>query len=665
MAMDFFGQQDRARRQTRTLVWLFVLAVNLGLALTWILATGQPWRGSHFYPGGFFATNTLIVLAFIVGGTLIQSWNLRDGGETVARMVGGRPVQPSSRDRRERQLLNVVDEMALAAGIASPRVYLLERETAINAFAAGYHPSQAVLTVTAGTLQRLTRDELQGVVGHEFSHILNGDMRLNLHLIGVLFGIQMIAGFGEMLMQLNVAGWSEGSADDARTERSASSALFVVGAVLYAIGYLGILFGRLIKSAVSRQREYLADASAIQFTRNPDGLGGALRKIGGLSRSTGLGSRIQHHNAEQLSHLFLGAARERMVRGWLATHPPLLQRLRRIYGRAVALVEAPVLADDAAPVDARLPDLLFTSAASVGLVTDTLADAAGANSLESKSHFVASKLAQSQAHLIALPPALRSATRESQTACALVYALLVEVDAGAADTKIPNVLAWLDQSQPGAARLTVMLGLLLAQLPKSVRLPLLDLAMPALHQLSQAQRVSLLENVQRLIAADQRITLAEFVVQIVLQQRLSSHADQLAPIRFWDLSALRAETGLLLSLIAQVAAAGSEAAQSRFMRVAASCPELKLGAADLLPTSAIHFASLDNALQRVQGLAPLQKPGLVKLWLSAAEAVVTNDKQARFSAASADLLHALCAAIDAPAPPSLRVMYNAFAWRDG
>ena len=141
--MDFFGQQDRARRQTRTLVWLFVLAVigivlavNLGLALTWIVATGQSWRGSHFYPGGFFATNTLIVLLFIVGGTLIQSWNLRDGGETVARMVGGRPIQPASRDRRERQLLNVVDEMALASGIASPRVYVLERETAINAFAA-------------------------------------------------------------------------------------------------------------------------------------------------------------------------------------------------------------------------------------------------------------------------------------------------------------------------------------------------------------------------------------------------------------------------------------------------------------------------------------------------------------------------------------------------
>ncbi|MGB7481713.1 MAG: M48 family metallopeptidase, partial [Burkholderiaceae bacterium] len=362
--MDFFGQQEQARRQSRTLVLLFALAVilivvcvNLALALLWIWANGEPLSAAHQYPRGFFATNTVVTVALIGTGTLIQSWNLRDGGDAVARMAGGRPVAPATTEPSERRLLNVVEEMALASGIACPRVYLLDKEEAINAFAAGHTPNQAAIAVTRGAVTRLSRDELQGVVAHEFSHILNGDMRLNVNLIGVLFGIQMIAGFGRTLMDFGARVWARRGRDEKGPPLQL--VLMAVGAVLFVIGYIGIFFGRLIKAGVSRQREFLADASAVQFTRNPDGIGGALRKIGGLGRKGGLGSRIGHPNAEQLSHLFLGAALPRFAHGWLATHPPLAERLRRIYGRVMEPLDAPEIAPEAPASEPMLPDIPY------------------------------------------------------------------------------------------------------------------------------------------------------------------------------------------------------------------------------------------------------------------------------------------------------------------
>ncbi|WP_395822594.1 M48 family metallopeptidase [Collimonas sp.] len=334
--MTFFEQQHQARQQTRKLVFLFglavlaiVVAVNLAMALLWTFKFDPHHGIMRNYPKGFFETNTLITLLLIGGGTLIQTLNLRDGGDAVAQMAGGRLVSPASADMQERRLLSVVEEMALAAGIACPKVYLLEQEDAINAFAADYNPNEAVVAVTRGALNRLTRDELQGVVGHEFSHILNGDMRLNVHLIGVLFGIQMIAGFGQQLMNFGSSFWDVGARNNRDKGPPWQLVLIVSGLVLFVIGYIGIFFGRLIKSAVSRQREFLADASAVQFTRNPDGIGGALRKISGLTDRNKIGSQINHASAEQLSQLFLGSARRNLLDGWFATHPPLTERLRR------------------------------------------------------------------------------------------------------------------------------------------------------------------------------------------------------------------------------------------------------------------------------------------------------------------------------------------------
>jgi len=649
--MNFFEQQDQARRQTRTLVILFILAVlaiivavNFAMALLWNWSHGIRLAGPSVYPRGFFAVNTLVTLALIAGGTLIETVNLREGGgDAVAKMAGGRLVPPASKDLRERRLLNVVEEMALASGIACPRVYLLDREESINAFAAGYNPNEAVVAVTNGTLARLTRDELQGVVAHEFSHILNGDMRLNIRLIGLLFGIQMLAGFGQQLMSLGSQFWFVRGRGRDDKGPPAQLVLLAVGCVLFVIGYIGIVFGRLIKSAVSRQREFLADASAVQFTRNPDGIGGALRKIGGLSRSMRLGSRIRNPNAEQLSHLFLGAPKASLAGGLLATHPPIAERLRRIYGRSVQLLDAPELEDAHAAPGERLADIPYAASGFGG---------AGPAPAASWIAF-----GNSAGQAAALAPELDSALREPQSACAVVYALLL------GDAERDAQLGILERGAPSQAALVPHLANAIGRMPKSARLPLLDLAMPALKQLHHPARIALLDTVDRLIAADNKMSLAEFVLQSVLARRLDPGAARPTPVRFAQLQALKAESIVLLSLVAHVAApaaflapAARDSPADLFASGAARCPELGLTANDLMDVASLDFARVNAALDRARQLAPLAKPALIKALLAAA-----GDAEP-MPVAVADLLRAICAAIDSPIPPAVAATYAVHHW---
>lgn len=653
--MTFFEQQDHARRQTRTLVLLFalavlaiVLAVNLGMALIAIWMQGQPWAGPHDYPRGFFAANTLITLGLIGGGTLIEMYNLRDGGDAVARMAGGTIVASSTYDGRKRRLLNVVEEMALASGIACPRVYVLERENAINAFAAGYNANEAVLAVTRGALERLTRDELQGVIGHEFSHILNGDMRLNVRLIGVLFGMQMVAGFGRQMMDVSMGTADSGQGNGKSTPLHL--VFLVTGAMLFMIGYLGIFFGRIIKSAVSRQREFLADASAIQFTRNPDGIGQALRKIGGLNRAGFAGVYILHPNAEHLSHLFLSAARPNLLTGWFATHPPLRERLHRIYGRDVGMLDAPEIAAEedfqflTAPE--LLPDLPYVAAgfapadadmqAASAAIIETAARAYGHGALDG----------------IRLAPAIDQAAHEPRAATAIVYALLLDPDAQQGEQQ-----AALRTHLPQQAEQVALLAAAIGQLSPHARLPLLDLAMPALRQLAADERALLLANVDKLIAADQRMSLSEFVLQTVLARRLDMHAGRAVPVKFLSLQELRHECATLFSLAAYVAAPLLQLpAANLFMRSAAACTQLALSEQDLVDVQVLRFSKIKAALDRANQLAPLTKPALIKALIA-----VVGEHDA-LPLGVADLLRAICAALEAPMPNVVAAMYTESGW---
>jgi Zn-dependent protease with chaperone function len=693
--MNFFEQQDHARRQTRKLIILFSLAVlaivivvDAALALAWVSSKASGSGAVNFSDAhrtlsiGFFVWSSLLTLLVIAGGTLFEMARLKDGGDTVAQMVGGRLVLPSSTDFHERRLLNIVEEMALASGIACPRVYILDAEDAINAFAAGYHQNAAVVAVTHGTLHRLTRDELQGVIGHEFSHILNGDMRLNIKLIGLLFGIQMLALIGRGMIDLRYFG-GVSIGNNRGNRRSSNEGVFLfIGIVLFVVGYIGIFFGRLIKAAVSRQREFLADASAVQFTRNPEGIGGALRKIGGLTRSNQCGSRIENTHAEEFSHLFLGAARPQLLSGLFATHPPLEERLKRLYGRSVTFLDAGEVSNTPqknveafgqtaninqfGTIDYVAPsgDLSASSASSPamvraaalpgvqGAIASGLSDIAfghHANNINNANY------ANGQpGGALSIPKALADAARVPQSACALVFALLLD------DTQSDGYAAQcslLDQWDVQLAAQSKQLFEAMKNCDLSMRMPLLDIAAPALKFLSQQERLDLLSKVEQLIAADQKITQAEFVIQAVLDRRLAAKAGRNVQIRYTKLAQLKPQVNLLINLMAQLTT-DKKQISAALQTVVKTLPELdwleseqfEVRLADTKIINGLDFFAVRHALRQLNQLTPLAKPHLVRLLLAVAGSTPVPE--------AADLLRAICAAIDSPMPAEIAQTYS-------
>jgi Zn-dependent protease with chaperone function len=351
--MDFFEAQARAKKRTSRLVALFSLAVLGTIAAGYFGAVflsrqiaesdyrprssrysersqlsafrSQLSPSASLWQPKLFALVTLGTLA-VVGLASLYKWHqFSGGGSAVAESVGGRRVDPHTTDLAERRLLNVVEEMALASGIVMPGVFILDDEPAINAFAAGLTTSDAVVAVTRGTLEKLTRDELQGVVAHEFSHILNGDMRLNLRLTSLIFGILVLGLIGRGI----ISSLGRTRVTSSRNSKNSGGLIAAIGAAglgLLVIGYVGYFFGRLIQAAVSRQREFLADAAAVQFTRNPAGIGGALKKIAGYA----MGSSLAHAKSAAIGHFFFAQGFRSTFGGLWATHPPLEVRIRAI-----------------------------------------------------------------------------------------------------------------------------------------------------------------------------------------------------------------------------------------------------------------------------------------------------------------------------------------------
>ena len=667
--MDFFARQDQARKQTRLLLVLFALTVAgvigtvygvLRLIETRGLPTSQGVAHFNTHPL-FFAVLTLLL---ILGGSLVRTWDLRRGGVAIAEMLRARRVAPDARTPAERRLLNVIEEMALASGVAVPQAFVLDRESAINAFAAGWNTHDAVVAVSEGALHRLTRAELQGVVAHEFSHILNGDMRLNLRMLGLLEGLQMFSEMGEKLMSV-------------RTDRGRDSGwLWLAGLAVFVVGYIGLLGARLIKAAVSRQREFLADASAVQFTRDRDGIGGALCKIGGLkldaAGSKGLsGSEIRQPGAEAASHLFFAGIRPALLSGWFATHPSLEDRLERIYGHAgVRFRDAPILADDdeaAASLAGGAADAAVVAAplAPIPWVSPLADPVAAASPPDPSAHtFTApgtgAAMAAATAATLAtaataqpgagpdwegpeeaggIPPALRHATRHIDDACALLFALLAAPGQEEAErTALGH--AWVGL-HPRALELRGDV----ARLAAGARLPLVDLAMPTLRSLSPGRRRELLEAIGRLTRADQRITLFEFVLETLLRQRLAPAHPRGTPVRPLDAAALREPLGIVLSLVALVAGAGRPEA----VRVCHLAGAEALQAAGLATTppaqleaKQLDFTGVERALATLDMLAPLKKPLLAR----ALNQAVRAGDPAQYTAR--ETLQAICAALDMP-----------------
>ncbi len=640
---DFFEAQRSARRRTALLLLYYLLAlpgvaafIYLGtlatLAFSDVTSAGQGLWWPELFLGSLFLT------AIVVGtGTAYHLWSLaRGGGEGVARSLGGEPLALQPEVQEERRLRNVVEEMSIAAGLPVPTLYILRGEEGINAFAAGFAPDRAVVAVTEGCLTRLTRDELQGVIAHELSHVQNGDMRLNLRLLALAGGLSALALVGRVLMEA-------GSSSRSRRDKSGGGQVALIGLLVLAAGAIGVFFARLIRAAVSRQREYLADAASAQFTRNPAALAGALGKI------VAGGSTLASPMAPDASHLLFADGR---VRSWLADHPPPEARIRRLLalGETTPLpsfvrADLPTAAAPepavAAPPHGWSPLPLPVPPLVAGLAGAAPAAPSTRPATPPTAPPAGRRLTAAVTLLEALPPALAAAAREPFGARALCCAVLLDPRAEIRARQ----LALLGDG-PEACEVA-RLAPHLAAVDRSARLALLDLSLPALGALSAPQRDALQADLRRLAEADGRLSVTEWVYLRVVARRLARLGTSGRPARprAFTVDQVAVECRELLGLLARVGTADEAAAQAA---LDAGVAALGLGGSWRLPAaSELKFERLDQVLALLEA-TPFELRARV---LRACEASAAADGV--LTAGEVEVLRAVADALAIGRPPPL------------
>lgn len=658
--MDFFEAQAQAKKRTSWLVLLFSLAVVMtiiaGYAAAIILMRQIPRDDGYnyssisaYYPESIWDPKIFIAVALgtlcIVGLSSLFKWiSFRHGGAAVAESVGGRLVDPVKGNRAEKRLVNIVEEMSIASGTPMPGIYVIDEEPAINAFAAGLTTSDAVIAVTKGTLEKLTRDELQAVIGHEFSHILNGDMRLNVRLSALVFGILFISIIGRGLFW-SLRGMRMRSSGN-RNSGGIVIAIAVVGIALMIVGYIGYFFGRLIQAAVSRQREFLADASAVQFTRNPDGITGALSKIGGYA----LGSRMKTNNAAAIGHFFFAQGFRSMFGGMWATHPPLEQRIQAINPHWEGeFFEPPEMVDiekesfqtkgfsspqatASARAEAGLPPPLIDPSRRVAFQPATIIGDVG---LLTDDYY-----RQAQELLATIPDSLREAARDPQQAPALIYSLLISIGGSEAGTQRDIV----HRLAPTALEHVDTLSTVLQPLDPATRLPLLLLSTRALRQLDHASMGEFLGTLDELVHADSQVSTFEFVLQKLLTHHLNLAQNPTQRIDYHSFKAVIDEIAVVLSVMAR---AGSEDKQVIGTAFATGANQLKLIESQLTYLEPAHsdIQALDTALEKLAAASfPIRKRLLV-----AAAHTIGSDQTVTIE--EGELYRAIAVALDCPLPP--------------
>ena len=684
MASDFFEQQHVARKKTGRLVILLILAMVgivavtypvIAIALMLLTGGGESTTTSHgtFTPAdapGFwnpllFGIVSLGTFAVVSLSSLYKIASLRSGGgEMVASSLGGIPVDPDTRDPDARKLLNIVEEMSIASGLPVPPVFLLEHERGINAFAAGYKPDDAVIGVTRGAVQELTRDELQGVIAHEFSHILNGDMRLNIRLMGLIFGILVIGVLGRIALRgVFYSGGGRG-----KKEGGAVIVILVVALLLMAIGAIGVFFGKLIKAAVSRQREFLADASAVQYTRNPDGIGSALKTLA----SHAYGAEVENPHAEEAAHMFFGSAVSSWLGGALATHPPLPERIRRIDPSWDGTLPDP----HAKPARRRSakPDKPKRGAASDGvdLIPDTdgipgmpggmlgtvvtgavLADAAGGGSdgkaaasgtaLENVGRLDDAHIAYAKELIARIPGPLREAARQPFGARAVVFVVLLDEDEAVRQKQFDHLAQHAD---PAVSELTRGLLGATADLPREARLSLVDLCVPALQKMSPEQYRKFESNLDQLIEADDRVDLFEWTLRRLLTRHLEAHLFRPRDprVQYYALKPVAEHCAVLLSTLSRV---GSRDEAEVAQAFDAGSESAGLAGQSLMPRDRCKLSAVGRGFDELTKLSPREKKKL----LHGCAATIAAD--GRVSVSEGELMRAIADSLDCPMPPLL------------
>lgn len=617
------------------MVVLFVMAV-LGIVLAVDLAVLAlfGWNSAPGEKAKLLVAVTVITSMVIGLGSLYRMASLRGGGETVALQMGGIEVPRDTTDLSLRRLRNVVEEMAIASGVPVPGIYVMEHEAGINAFAAGYSTSDAVVAVTRGALDRLNRDELQGVIAHEFSHVLNGDMRLNIRLMGGLFGILMLSVIGQRVLQMG-------------SVRSRNAGVIVVvGLVALVVGSIGIFFGRMIKAGVSRQRELLADASAVQFTRQTAGLAGALKKIGGMSQGSQLQDRA---NAEEVSHMLFGEGLS--YSRLFATHPPLLERIRLLepsfdarqlneLGKRWALTPPNGLQEDIALGLMETPHsqgmASLPSASGLLEITPAMVSVQVA-APDEEDYLRASNMAA------AMPQVLRQLASERDRAIPLLLALILDSDEAVAQKQHREIVARLGDAV--SAQVGQMRGYL-ADLHPSLRLPLAALAFPAMRTRPRPELESFMDAMEAVVHSDGRVSLFEYCLGQLLRVQVREALDPSRYARFGRHKPgnVKREFITLLAVVAQSGAGNRQQAQHAYLA----------GLQRVLPSDHMPYAppaegvlALDAVWGPLDKLDPLAKQVMVEALVAAAS------HDGRVTVAEAELLRTICGVLHCPLPPML------------
>jgi Zn-dependent protease with chaperone function len=616
---NFFEHQAAAQRRSRWLLVGMPLAVlGMGALLFALLRLMRGMTPSYrrvvtTADPKLFWTCVLGTAAFVAIASLWRVFSLRAGGASVAELLGGRLVSGQPRDALDRRLLNVVEEMAIAAGAPVPQVFVLDTEPGINALAAGWELHDAAIAVTRGCLEKLTRAELQGVIGHEFSHVLHGDMRLNLRLMGTVFGILFVALVGRQVMRA------------ADLSRRNGAPILLLGLAVVGVGSVGALFANLIKAAVTRQREFLADASAVQFTRDPSSIASALKKIGGHDQ----GARVNGSNAEEASHFFFGDIRQRVFsHSPFATHPPLAERIRRLDPSFRG--EFPRLAAGIAePEPAELGAMGFNAPGTPSAPPP----AALVVRLVGTANAAAMKASRAWLERIALP--LQTAAQSPYSASALVYAALLSDDPAVRDVQERSIETL---SGPELRVETQRLAPLLESVSRADRLLLADLASPALQALVERQRSAFSRTVQALTQADSAISIFEYV----LGNMLSDHAsERRVQRRQRALATAPREVELVVSLLVHAGDLDGSGAATAFGQAAVRLRGLPIA---LLPSSARLLSGLGPALSELRSLRPADSAQLV----DACSHAILSDQRATDDELT--LLRAVCLALGVPVP---------------
>lgn len=650
--MNFFEAQDSARRSTSLLVFLFLLAIALLLVLSnfivfsvlyflqFSVLSFSPAALAQVFDTGLSVALSASILLFITLGSLYKLVQLSAGGSAIAQHLGGVIVPRSSSDPLHKKILNVVEEMAIASGMPVPQVYILN-EQGINAFAAGWKTSNAVIGITRGALERLTRDELQGVIAHEFSHIFNGDMRLNIRLIAILHGIVMIGMLGGMILRSLLLVRSS------RNSRSGQAALLIlgVGAALTVVGYSGTFFGNWIKSLISRQREYLADASAVQFTRNNEGIANALKKIGGAIP----GSALLTASVDEYSHAYFAKGNADALSFLsFSTHPPLKKRIARIQpnwdGKYFFDERKPLhgsVSDEQKAADKAEKKSIATSVASA--VAAGMSINTAMNAVENMGELTQQGIAAAHAWHKELPDAVLVHAENPYGAQALVLALLLD--------KKPDVVnkqyqILLDSIGEYHAKNVKQLQPQVAGLVRTQSLLLIDLALPTLREMTLKQYQRFKFSVQKLIAADKKVDLREWMIQRVALQHLDQHYGlrKKSIAKYFVLGSAKASVELMLSLLAYLEHKDKTEAKQAFGVAKRSVGAVALS---IIAKEDISLTKLNTAMDELE----LLKPPIKKRFLQACVVCISHDGSVTIQ--GYELTRAIASCLDCPLPPVL------------